>query len=109
VLDEFGHVQRDDEATPQAVTHEKRRDNADFVGTDELLDQTDQLSDQKFLVARPVLLHLVIHVTRGFENDPLRAELPRQLVEIDLGDSRYVGLAFDDRGEFREFRGVAGI
>jgi len=62
VLDDTAHVEGDDEAAAQFVVIEVRRDNANTVGADELLDNANQLSQQHFSAAFPGVAPLVEHI-----------------------------------------------
>ena len=65
----------------------------DVIGTDKLLDQTHELSQQKLLATLPVLLHLIVHVAGSLEDNALRAELPRQAFQFNSRDLCHVRLA----------------
>ena len=80
MLNHLGHVERDDEAALEIVAKEERGDDVDLVRADELFNEPHQLSQQERPITLPGPLHLVVHLTRGLEDDPLRAELPRQLL-----------------------------
>ena len=88
---------------------EKSRKDCDAVRADELLNEADDLRQQEFLAAFPVLLHLVVDVARCLEDDFLRAKLARETLKVDLGDSGNVWLAFKNRRQFGQLRGLAGI
>ncbi len=103
------HVERDDQPSAQLVLVKQRRRDGDAIGADELLDDSHQLCQQDLSTALPGVLHLVEHVPRGLEDDALGTKLtcePFQLDPIDFGD---VGLAFQDRGEFRNLSGLGRV
>ena len=78
-----------------------RRHDLNLVGRDELLHQPDQLRQQVFFVALPVGPHLIVQVARRLEDDLLLAIGAAQFFQIDAGDVRHVGLAFDYRARVR--------
>ena len=79
------------------------------IGTDELFDQTHELGQQELLATLPALLHLVVHVACGLEDDPLRAELPRQALQFNGRDLCYVRLAIDSWSQLGDLHCLGGI
>ena len=69
------------------------RNNGDAVGANELLNEANELREQRFLAACPVFLHLVVDIARSFEDDLLGAKFTREAIKIDLRDLGHVRLA----------------
>jgi len=80
------------------------------LSADELLDEMNELGKQEFSAAFPILLHLGHKRPRGLEDDPLRAELPRQALQVYGGNlSHAFGLPSNDKGKFGNPGRLAGV
>lgn len=67
------------------------------------------MREQERPASGPVLLHLVVHVPGGLEDDALGAKAAGEAVKVYGVDLAGVRLAVDHGREFRELRGFCGI
>lgn len=108
VLDNLVHVEDEQDSPARVVGAEDEGGEFDLIGTEEPIDDADQLPDEVGGGTPPLRAHLVEEVPGCLEDDPLEPD-PAEFLKVNGGDLVDSGFAVDDRGEFGDPRRLGSI